>query len=159
MSKEVKRYAPWDSENGMVEHQFGNWVDADDFEALLAENESLRGLYKMHQQTETREMRDLRAERDQQTKAAGDVLAERRRQVEREGWTPAHDDLYDAAELPRAAAAYVLNGGNDEAPCIWPFHSKWWKPRDARANYVRAAALLLAEIERIDRAALQGEQP
>jgi len=64
MSKEVKRYAPWDSENGMVEHQFGNWVDADDYEALLAENESMRGLYKMHQQTETREMRELRAERD-----------------------------------------------------------------------------------------------
>jgi len=33
-------------------------------EALLAENDSLRGLYKMHQQTETREMLDLRAERD-----------------------------------------------------------------------------------------------
>ena len=33
-------------------------------EALLAENDSLRGLYKMHQQTETREMLDLRSERD-----------------------------------------------------------------------------------------------
>lgn len=98
-------------------------------------------------------------ERDRPTRASADVLAERRRQVEREGWTPAHDDLYSAAELPRAAAAYVLNGANDKAPCIWPFHAKWWKPRDARANYVRAAALLLAEIERIDRASLQGAQP
>lgn len=83
--------------------------------------------------------------------AARDVLAERTRQINAEGWTPAHDDQYCEAELPRAAAAYTLNGANDDAPCIWPFASKWWKPKDSRANYVRAAALILAEIERIDR--------
>ncbi|MFR6728023.1 hypothetical protein [Pseudomonas aeruginosa] len=89
-----------------------------------------------------------------------DVQAERRRQITAEGWTPEHDDLYCAAELPRAAAAYILNGANDEAPAIWPFSAKWWKPRDARANYVRAAALILAEIERLDRAGIsQSPQP
>lgn len=89
-----------------------------------------------------------------------DVQAERRRQVEAEGWTPEHDDLYCAAELPRAAAAYILNGANDEAPAIWPFVAKWWKPRDARSNYVRAGALILAEIERLDRAGIsQSPQP
>ncbi|HHG4367704.1 TPA: hypothetical protein ACWV9N_001054 [Pseudomonas aeruginosa] len=82
-----------------------------------------------------------------------DVQAERCRQNNAEGWTPEHDDLYCAAELPRAAAAYILSGANDEAPAIWPFVAKWWKPRDARANYVRAGALILAEIERLDRAA------
>ncbi|HGN3945982.1 hypothetical protein ACSEN3_13960 [Pseudomonas aeruginosa] len=82
-----------------------------------------------------------------------DVEAERRRQNNARGWTPEHDDLYCAAELPRAAAAYILSGANDEAPAIWPFVAKWWKPRDARANYVRAGALILAEIERLDRAA------
>ncbi|HHX6414147.1 TPA: hypothetical protein ACVGJU_003562 [Pseudomonas aeruginosa] len=82
-----------------------------------------------------------------------DVQSERRRQITAEGWTPEHDDLYCAAELPRAAAAYILSGANDEAPAIWPFVAKWWKPRDARANYVRAGALILAEIERLDRAA------
>lgn len=82
-----------------------------------------------------------------------DVRAERRRQIEAKGWTPEHDDLYCSAELPRAAAAYILNGANDEAPAIWPFVAKWWKPRDARSNYVRAGALILAEIERLDRAA------
>lgn len=71
MSKEVKRY---DCTDGgarfcqgcytMSECEFGEYVSWDDYEALLAENESLRGLYKMHQQTETLEMRDLRAERD-----------------------------------------------------------------------------------------------
>lgn len=91
--------------------------------------------------------------------AAQDVLAERNRQITAEGWTLAHDDLYCAAELPRAAAAYILNGANDEAPAIWPFASKWWKPRDARSNYVRAGALILAEVERLDRAAAkQAEQ-
>ncbi|HCF3612869.1 TPA: hypothetical protein NID10_000254 [Pseudomonas aeruginosa] len=89
-----------------------------------------------------------------------DVQAERRRQITAEGWTPDHDDLYCAAELPRAAAAYILSGANDEAPAIWPFVAKWWKPRDARANYVRAAALILAEIERLDRAGIsQNPQP
>lgn len=39
-------------------------VLGEDYDALLAENETLRDLYKMHQQTETREMLDLRAERD-----------------------------------------------------------------------------------------------
>ncbi|WP_057386085.1 hypothetical protein [Pseudomonas aeruginosa] len=89
-----------------------------------------------------------------------DVQAERRRQITAEGWTPEHDDLYCAAELPRAAAAYILNGANDEAPAIWPFVAKWWKPRDARSNYVRASALILAEIERLDRAGIsQSPQP
>jgi hypothetical protein len=157
MSKEVKR---WDlrivnryagdgtgeieTDATMKAGPHGRYVLHSDYDALLAERDALLD------------------ERDRPTRASADVLAERRRQVEREGWTPAHDDLYSAAELPRAAAAYVLNGANDEAPCapcIWPFHAKWWKPRDARANYVRAAALLLAEIERIDRAALQGAQP
>lgn len=87
-----------------------------------------------------------------------DVQAERRRQITAEGWTPEHDDLYCAAELPRAAAAYILSGANDEVPAIWPFSAKWWKPRDARANYMRAGALILAEIERLDRAAAAGKE-
>jgi len=37
------------------------------------------------------------------TKAALDVLAERRRQIEAEGWTPEHDDEHDAGALALAA--------------------------------------------------------
>ncbi len=92
----------------------------------------------------------------QTTTAAYDVLAERLRQVDAEGMTTDGDDGYQAAELPRAAASYILNGANDEAPTIWPWAKSWWKPRDARANYVRAGALILAEIERLDRAAEAG---
>jgi hypothetical protein len=36
---------------------------------------------------------------------------------------------------------------------IWPWDRKWWKPKDRRRDLVRAGALILAEIERLDRAA------
>lgn len=91
--------------------------------------------------------------------AARDVLAERRRQVEAEGWTPAHDDAHDDGELAEAAAAYALdNGWAGAPPPSWPWSAAWWKPKDRRSNLVRAAALLLAEIERLDRAAAKGER-
>lgn len=85
------------------------------------------------------------------THAAMDILMERFRQAQLEGITNDADDRYHHAELPRAAAAYLLNGAEDAAPAIWPWANSWWKPRDARANYVRAGALVIAEIERIDR--------
>lgn len=87
-----------------------------------------------------------------QSAAARDVLAERRRQVEAEGWTPEHDDQYQHGEMARAAACYA-SINSYPTPSMWPWAPEWWKPRDFRSNYVRAAALLLAEIERIDRAA------
>ncbi len=85
-----------------------------------------------------------------------DVCSERRRQIEREGHTAEHDDQYGDGQLERAGAAYALvscpRGGwfvND----IWPFTGRWFKPRSHRENLVRAAALLIAAIERLDRAA------
>jgi len=93
------------------------------------------------------------------TAAARDVLAERQRQVEVGGWTPAHDDVYEDAELSRAAAAYALQGDHDFGPPTdWPWPKEWWKPRDERRNLIRAGALVLAEIERLDRAAIQAAQ-
>ena len=92
------------------------------------------------------------------TDAARDVLAERRRQVEAEGWTPEHDDRHFNGEMAVAAACYAdpVTGYLDpriSVPRRWPWLRSWWKPKDRRSNLVRAAALLLAEIERIDRAA------
>ena len=85
--------------------------------------------------------------------ALRDVAAERRRQIEAEGWTPAHDDEHAAGEMAEAAACYALGAmfisGADDF--IWPWELQWWKPKDRRSNLVRAAALLLAEIERLDR--------
>lgn len=107
------------------------------------------------------------------SQAALDVTAERRRQIEREGWTPEHDDEHQQGSMALAAACYAAHTGTD---CLiesrvnlstknadlfaaqefvrrfWPWGREWWKPKDRRQNLVRAAALLLAEIERLDRA-------
>lgn len=80
-----------------------------------------------------------------------DVAAERRRQIEIEGWTPEHDDKHDDGEMAVAAACYALGKDQIGAYILWPWNGRWWKPRDLRSNYVRAAALLLAEIEKLDR--------
>lgn len=93
------------------------------------------------------------------TKAAQDVLAERARQVSHEGWTAKHDDAHDDGELERAAAAYLLTGsefpvlvplGKADVP-IWPWDIGYYKPKGRRADLVRAVALGLAAIERMDR--------
>ncbi|HIE3938565.1 TPA: hypothetical protein ACXNG7_003518 [Pseudomonas aeruginosa] len=94
-----------------------------------------------------------------------DVQAERRRQVEVEGWTPKHDDEHSHGQMARAAACYALAGSsapNDETAALlvslaWPWDEQWWKPSTARRDLVKACALALAEIERLDRAtATQG---
>ncbi|MFO6263101.1 hypothetical protein ACLBVP_33290, partial [Pseudomonas aeruginosa] len=41
-----------------------------------------------------------------------DVQAERRRQIEAEGWTPEHDDAHSHGEMARAAACYALAGSS-----------------------------------------------
>lgn len=90
--------------------------------------------------------------------ALRDVAAERRRQIDVEGWTPEHDDVVGGGVLADAATCYAMFQGTDsELPKgyydLWPWDRGWWKPKDRRSNLVRAAALLLAEIERLDRAA------
>ena len=109
------------------------------------------------------------------TKAAEDVLAERRRQVEVEGWTTERDDkIHPRGELARAAACYALESAGvlrgktvttpsdveysrgasySFRPSYWPWCVSWWKPSNRRRNLVKAGALILAEIERLDRAA------
>jgi hypothetical protein len=91
------------------------------------------------------------------TAAARDVLAERRRQVQVEGWTPEHDDCYRDRDLAAAAACYAThaasrNGSVVHPPIIWPWNTNHWKPTTPRRDLVKAAALILAEIERLDRA-------
>ena len=93
------------------------------------------------------------------SQAATDVLAERRRQITAEGWTPEHDDKYRHSEMLWAACCYVLNTIQkyNRVPFDWPWRDEWWKPTNQRRDLVKANALLLAEIERIDRAADAGK--
>jgi hypothetical protein len=90
--------------------------------------------------------------------AARDVLAERRRQDAAEGYHAAHDDDHEGGELANVAAYYALTPERREhlrrehitersfLPDGWE-----WKPKDRRRDLVRAGALILAEIERLDR--------
>lgn len=86
-----------------------------------------------------------------------DVQAERRRQVEDEGWTPEHDDEHNGGELADAAACYALSAAGWSTYAArerWPWPLEWWKPSTARRDLVKACALALAEIERLDRAGI-----
>jgi hypothetical protein len=92
-----------------------------------------------------------------------EVAAERRRQIEAEGWTPEHDDQHADGQMAKAAACYAATGAippekltakaGDLMTRTWPWERSWWKPRGGRKDLVRAAALIVAEIERLDRAA------
>ncbi|MDV6376459.1 hypothetical protein [Deinococcus arenicola] len=84
-----------------------------------------------------------------------EIAAERTRQQKAEGWTPEHDDGHTDGVLARVAAFYALattEGGVGWK--IWPKHwePRWYKPTTKRRDLIKAAALIVAEIERLDRA-------
>lgn len=92
--------------------------------------------------------------------AIEEVAAERQRQQKVEGWTHEHDDEHSRGEMALAAASYAYNAGQGDTgrawnvgrhPVVWPWAAEWWKPKDRRRDLVKAAALIVAEIERLDR--------
>ncbi|TRO33893.1 hypothetical protein EQ845_16730 [Pseudomonas putida] len=93
--------------------------------------------------------------------AAQDVLAERRRQIEAEGYTAELDDQYTLGQLADAAGAYafwaftcnIQDFKVTTVPPSWPWNPKHWKPTDQRKMLIKAGALILAEIARLDRMA------
>lgn len=99
------------------------------------------------------------------SKAMLDVSIERHRQVMTEGWAPSHDDAHKNGEIAGAAACYILHGLDAKiqnislghrvcvmARDLWPWAQHWWKPTNRRRDLVKAAVLIIAEIERLDRA-------
>lgn len=101
-----------------------------------------------------------------------DVYHERMRQLSTEGFSRERDDGYVNGQLGFAAASYAYAASLpkrfrgrvtgiysiDNDPILrdmWPatWSKKWWKPNDRRHDLVKAGALILAEIERLDRAA------
>jgi len=82
--------------------------------------------------------------------AIADVIAERQRQQSVEGFSTEQDDTYTGGELAGAAISYITPF---EAMTYWPaeWHDDSFKPTNERRNLVKAAALIIAEIERIDR--------
>lgn len=84
-------------------------------------------------------------------KALISVLMARQHQLDL-GYTPEHDDKYMHEELEEAAVAYAMADTQKKRLVPWPWSWKHWKPKSKRENLVRACALLLAAIERHDRA-------
>lgn len=85
------------------------------------------------------------------TTGAEQIAAERQRQIDGEGYTVAHDAHHgDMGALPRAAAAYALNGILF-LPGLWPWDDQFWKPvpADRVRELVKAGALIAAEIDRL----------
>lgn len=85
------------------------------------------------------------------TNVIAEVAAERVRQIEVEGWTPEFDDGHRSGELARASVTYALpHDWKAHDDSFWPFINPP-KFKDRRRDLIRAAALLIAEIERLDR--------
>jgi len=102
------------------------------------------------------------------------IAAERKRQVTKERWTAKHDDEHEARELARAAQCYLnhyvarqhIYGNTLRLPSIidgpkayqselpsdeWPWGDKFWNPQNPLRDLVKAAALIAAEIDRLQR--------
>lgn len=95
--------------------------------------------------------------------ALADIAAERQRQIEEEGYHLVHDDGHVGGELAQAAACFALppswttHGGDEIRRDFWPWNptpSLLRHPSDPtrrRDELVRAGALIVAELERLDR--------
>lgn len=130
--------------------------------ARLAERESLLDhwlqLANVCDDNLTDLMKETRALLDQQRptseRAAKDILAERRRQLWK-GYSAAHDDHYSPGELSSYAAAFALIAGGAAPGWVYQAGISSWqvKTSDPRTMLVTSGALILAELERIDREA------
>lgn len=79
------------------------------------------------------------------------IAAERRRQVDAEGWTAEHDDAHAGYQLARAGAYYALwAAGVTDLPG-WPWDIRMFKPGDPVRTLTKAGALIAAEIDRLQR--------
>ena len=78
----------------------------------------------------------------------GEVVRERYRQLEL-----GYDATNDRGELAKAAACYALNAASPLTLRFssWPWEAESWNPTTPRRDLIKAAALILAEIERLDR--------
>lgn len=92
-----------------------------------------------------------------------EALRERWRQVDK-GYDAEHDDTHDDGELAAAAACIAVGGRlsyGDSAPRngddypVWPWDEAWGRKlvdeKPERERLIVAIALLVAEVERIDR--------
>ncbi len=106
-------------------------------------------------------------------KVIDEIAAERQRQINVECWSEEHDDEHANGALAAAGATYawlaslhddfrqeqirrlsfVEPGLHATIHELWPesWGDQWFKPKTRRRDLIRAAALIVAEIERMDR--------
>lgn len=107
---------------------------------------------------------------DARIAALFELAEERSRQIHAEGFRLEHDDQWSKGELGKLAICYTdhavfsAEGHPDyERDDMRPWlpgnmNSKWWKPsNNPRRDLIKAGALILAEIERLDRAAVKAQ--
>ena len=98
-----------------------------------------------------------------------EIGTERERQITTEGYDTEHDDAHDNAELARAAGVLTIYAALSDVDrqlseqigpqlfgmqILWPWDE--FKLSDRRRDLIKAGALIIAEIERLDRAELAG---
>jgi hypothetical protein len=69
------------------------------------------------------------------------IAAERRRQIEVEGWTTAHDREHGPDSLKQAAACYACYSDD------WPWEPAAFKPKGPLHNLIVAGALYQAALD------------
>lgn len=91
-------------------------------------------------------------------KVLDDVKRKRQRQVVVHGWSRAHDDTHADGSLGIAAIPFIQAACNDrlklteeELQVFWPWPGRFRSVDKRREHLINAAALLVAEIERLDR--------
>ncbi len=103
------------------------------------------------------------------SKNALSIINERKRQIEVEEFSCCKDDKYINGELSQAAACYAIPPvervilthplTSVRYPKWWPktWYVKWWKPAKnnsisgRKKELIKAGALILAELDRLDR--------
>jgi hypothetical protein len=94
------------------------------------------------------------------------IANERSRQMTQEGYSTEHDDTHQCGELAIAAGAYVrasvlqsrgkplamIQSAVPAGAIPFPWEDNYWKPSDDQIrNLVKAGALIVAEIQRLQR--------
>lgn len=75
------------------------------------------------------------------------IKQERKRQIEKEGWSLKHDQIHADGQLAIAASVYADNENYHK----WPWHKESFKPtpNDRIKELTKAGALIAAEIDRL----------
>lgn len=85
------------------------------------------------------------------------IQIEREKQIARHGYSKEHDKIWVDGELAQAAAVYAMPA-NKRRVADWPFDMKFYRPELSRVDeLIKAAALIVAEIERVTTHEEKGE--